>query len=755
MGIKEAGRLNNVSVMTEKKGVLTYEPLEKEAFFGRDGELAYLEKAVGRKKHILVSGIGGIGKTELLRQLIRSVVETDSVDELWMVPWNGSIKDSFLTVIKGERGENTDDRFAGVLSYLRRNQDVRRLILIDNVEAEIVEDATLEILTSLTDSIILSSRLSEVNGFETYTLDSLSNAAGMQVFEYSYGRKLSAEDRLLVESFMERLFMRHTLSIGLVGRYMRRHKVPVSGLGEIGSELHAYTLPQMYKNMYHVFGMNDEERAFLAFLARCPRDSYALSFLMEYYPRKGHTCKSFLNAIGNLADGGWIMLDDDRVSVQPYIAENVIKLTPCPEEVELFVKNVMNRWSGGCPKDEKIYDYIQNIYQKINNESYMLCDIVMCFCEKYLETLSQECFIAYVCAMYLKAKTGLTWAKPALEHMYLKAESVGLYTDILFKMRKKIKSAEQLQELDEYIHSVETNFTVVFRCAVSELFMAVCSSVYSFDLALPYANYVLENAREPELQLTAYTMLLGYYISQENIAEAERVVTELDRISSLGYTHLMVELNKSNLYFLTGRYQEVYRRLSGIEEQALELDGSDRIYYTLQMAIALRGVEQYEKSEEYFNELIDYTDSVLGLSDSVATARYRQEYAILLEKMGRYEEAETQYKMSIAGSDGISADQQVNITRNNLALLYNRMGRGEEAKEILDGLLKFANDKNGIFYMEVLNNHSIACEITGELQLALDETRESFPLLAKMYGDEHRKTIEAKERIRRLTEKIN
>lgn len=744
---------NGISIMTVNRGVLTYEPLECDAFFGRDAELAYLEDAVKSRRHVLVSGVGGIGKTELLRQLIRVVSDNGIIDELWMVPWNGSIKQSFADSYIDAGRKSIDDRFEDIVSCLRFKKDVRRLILIDNVEDDIRDDAMLDIISSLADAIVVSSRTSAIEGFENLALGSLSNESCAKVFEYAYGRRLHEDEMSLVESSIESVFMRHTLSIGIIGRYMRRHHEPVSNLNKLGSELNAFTLPQMYRSMYHVFGMSDDERKLMAFLARCPRESYRLSFLMEYYTLFSRSVKAFLKTVEDLADGGWLNLNADEVSVQPYIAENIVKVTSCPAEAEMFIKMVLYKWTGEKPTDGRMPIYAEELEKSANTTDLLLRDIVSSFCEKYLETLSEECFMAYVLSRYISIYEGYARTDAALDYIYLKAEKIGYFTNILMKLKSEIRSGEQFEELDNEIKAGENQMSEENRIILSNHYINLCMLNNSYERLPYYFNYLFEHAKDERSRCNAGTAKLQYYVYIEDVETAIAYIGELKtwKVSEENRFNILYVI--CNCYYVFGQYQALYDSAKELSEAYSHKRGDIEISCKELMSIALSSIGRYEEAEKYFVETLKYLETIEELRNKITVSKYRQDYATLLERMGRFDEAETVYKDCIRCVEGIISEQQVNIMKNNLAVLYIRMERGKDALEILDALHTVAVEtvgKETVFYMETLNNHSKACELVGDLGRARTETEECYPLLCKIYGAEHRKSVEAKERLERL-----
>lgn len=76
----------DVAFLTVHSGLLQHNLLPQHRFFGREEELFNLKEIASSGRKCLIQGIGGIGKTELLRQLIRICAEEKTVDML-LFPW--------------------------------------------------------------------------------------------------------------------------------------------------------------------------------------------------------------------------------------------------------------------------------------------------------------------------------------------------------------------------------------------------------------------------------------------------------------------------------------------------------------------------------------------------------------------------------------------------------------------------------------------------------------------------------------------
>ena len=79
---KKEHSIIEVEFLTRNADMIQCGALPKRSFFGREVELFDLQEMVLSGKKVLISGIGGIGKTELMRQLVVRCQEEQLVDQL-------------------------------------------------------------------------------------------------------------------------------------------------------------------------------------------------------------------------------------------------------------------------------------------------------------------------------------------------------------------------------------------------------------------------------------------------------------------------------------------------------------------------------------------------------------------------------------------------------------------------------------------------------------------------------------------------
>ena len=161
-----------------------------ESFVGREEELAWLKKQLletAEGKHIYISAVGGLGKTELVKCFLKTVcscpVDICGVEKIAWITYNNndiieSIKNSFhMTCDYNEVWMN--------LQGICEKYGNRLLLVVDNIEKN--DDEYLARLSNLPCNIIVTTRLREMPGFKNHRcLEPLSMEKCRELFYYYY-----------------------------------------------------------------------------------------------------------------------------------------------------------------------------------------------------------------------------------------------------------------------------------------------------------------------------------------------------------------------------------------------------------------------------------------------------------------------------------------------------------------------------------------------------------------------------------------
>ena len=203
---------------------LTALPMEADStnVIGRKKDLRKLWKMLSKHPHTILTGFGGIGKTKLAQLLFHEYEK--EFDEVAWIDYQGNLKDSILSCVNLFREiKDIEERWKAVATALNNDQK-KKLFIIDNVDHTTnqhpEQDKELRNLTGWKNTtLLLTSRMERLAGFENITLDELELDNCVKVFELYYSGK--HPKRETVVKLIE-LANRHTLTIELLAKGVGR-----------------------------------------------------------------------------------------------------------------------------------------------------------------------------------------------------------------------------------------------------------------------------------------------------------------------------------------------------------------------------------------------------------------------------------------------------------------------------------------------------------------------------------------------------
>lgn len=742
--------LDKVKIKSNKRSILWCEKLKDEDFFGREKELFDLTESVSFGGHVLVSGIGGIGKTELLRQLLSRTVKNHLVDEIVTIQWDSNIQDSFSKAFSNIQGENSEDKLNTIFAGFRKEDNVKRLILIDNVEKEIIKDEKLEALCSLDCAIILSSRITRIKGFETYVIEPLSKEACTLVFRSAYQKKLNPSEIEIVSDLLENKFLRHTLTIGLVGRYMNRHEIDVKRMEQFEEKIKAKSLQTMYKKMYSLTGISGFEADILSLLSHIPANKYSVDFFLKYIPKLNEQKSAIKLCVENLSSYGWVIYDGENISIHPYIAECVLELDSPSELLESFFDNLEKKWKKEKDLYVDIFEISMDMYYQREEVDEILSQMVMSAVEKSKGELSLRDFTLFLLSSdYLSNIYGVGTMNGIIE----KVKAVGERIDNLPHAVKvdyacAISASGDLEKILEE----EKEFISTEQICNAYLFL-LCNyfELGEKEKVLECANYIIENSKKSGVINNVYALLIQYYVSKAEYANAVACFEKTKDFE--GDERLMRNLcmERARIHLVFREYEEAEKILVPLEE-AVKKDGMG--FYNKWLGLyanLLLSQNRFEEGDIYFEKHIENVGYICGV-ESISYIISELEYAILLGRQRKFVEAE---KLYIKNREKLVA-HKYNLNEyykagNNLSVLYLDWGKPLKALTCLDEVMEYAKEVGGVLEIEVHNNRSRALDALGRSKEAYREISEWYEPLKRVYPENFPKVLLAKERLDRLS----
>lgn len=610
-------------------------PSKASYFVGRDVELHEIEKRLSQYDKLFISGMGGMGKSELVRQYAHA--HKDKYDAVIFSVCNTDLEsmildDSLLPICHVQRGNQKDrDYLKEKYSILKRLCNKRVLIIVDNFND--LQDNTLNKLLQLNCKILFTTRcdVSEY-GYEQLSLGVLGKDYVWDIFHTWYKAKLNSEDRMAVERILN-LYQGHTMAVELIAKQMRASnmtprqmldKLHAGSFSDSGREsvIHAkdgmntkMNIHSHIRRLFDVAELSEDQVYVLANLSLIPPSGIAKRQFHDW-------CKlDTYEDINELIESGWIRQDEgsELIFLHPVIA--AVMLDELEHQFELcrpLLMTIAGFLNKGRPDNEP-----DSIYGAMPSTRYeRLIPIV----RNILNKISRFKNIP---------KTGILFIITVASELHEFGGSA-LYLEVV----EKAIAVQQKRPAQEYMMTIKLlNIRGMLLSANCDYQLAEKSYKQALELAI-------SNCGESDPKtLTIGRNLISTYrewgkddkVKEYYLQMRSAFSDESNRIFSAS-EHTNMGLNAKKLgYYSDAEYfyqKALWRR---IEECGLNHGLTGLAHMNLGALYSF--VDNYEKAEEHLEQArISLRDYYGERHSSTATA-YAHSGDLAL-KQGRYEQAE-------------------------------------------------------------------------------------------------------------------
>lgn len=332
---------------TERKFVVTHKVNIKPTFYftGRETELLELSQRIedGRKS-VLVSGMGGIGKTQICRKLFDEYNTRNGKGEnvpfqhMGFIEYDGDMDSSLQNCLQYKKQDNPDQNKEAAwreLEYLAA--DGKLLLFVDNVDKSINSDQGLQRLKSIQGAIVLTSRQASFGDeFEPFPIGFLGRERCIEIYEKirfrGSGRKVSSEEVPDLKYVIESLAGRHTITVEFLAHLAHtklwtvkrlREELEQKGFRlEFHKEGELINIQESYEKLYDLSELSKAEQNILEAFSVFP-----------YIPLEVGICNQWLlsdagvdeddDTLTGLYQKGWLQFDleQEGYSLHPVFAQ--------------------------------------------------------------------------------------------------------------------------------------------------------------------------------------------------------------------------------------------------------------------------------------------------------------------------------------------------------------------------------------------------------------------------------------------------
>ncbi len=770
---------------TEREFVVTYNTNIKPVsyFVGRETELQDLRQRIeDGKKSVLVSGMGGIGKTHICRKLFEEYLNKHVVDEngffqhIGYIEYNGDISSSLQNCLKFKQQNSPEQNKKAAwreLEYLA--SDGKLLLFIDNVDKSINIDPGLQRLKSIPGAIVLTSRQASFGDeFELYPVGFLNMEQCKEIYEkIRFGgseRKTRLEEIQDLEYVIEKLSGRHTITIELLAHLARTKLWTIKKLRE-ELEKKGFQL-QFHKDGKFINIQKSYEALYdLSILTEAEKNILEAFSIFPYIPLSADMCNQWLLAdarsneeedvLIRLYQKGWLQfdIDQEKYSLHPVFAQFIYE--KCKPKIEKHIKMIES-----CQKSLNI----------LENSSILECQKYIPFAENIIKKLDmtkeikQVKFIstlAYMLQYVAEYKKSEKWYRISLEIYKAKwgenhPNTIINYNNLayVYVSQGKYDKAEELYkkilEINERLLKTNHLDTASICNNLAELYTKQgeydkAEKLYKKSLRIR-KNILGKNHLDVA---SSYNNLAEIYASQGKYDKAEELYKESLRISenALGENHFETAISYNNLayvYMSQGKYdkaEELYKKSVKINEKTLGENHPNTAYSYNNLAEVYEKKGMYETSKSLYEKSLKIIENILG-ENHPDTASIYSNIANLCIQQEEYDKAKKLHEKSLKIREITLREDHpdIVISYNNLAGVYIRQEEYSKAEELCEKGLRITERTLGENHLNITNicdNLAYVYEKQGKLSEAEELYKKSLKIRENVLGENHPDTLKS------------
>lgn len=769
--LKEKKPQGKTIFLTGRNTELCSSPLPWQHFFGREREMFELRRMLLHGGKYLVSGMGGIGKTELMRQLLKGCEEETLVDYICAIQYEGSLAASFVKAFPQIRGANMEENFGEALACVRMHEEDRVLVVIDNMDQNRSEE--LAILASLPAMVFVTSRCQEFDGFTTYFVSLPDRSAARLIFQDNYDKAIGDEDDRILTDILDQDIWRHTLTLRLLGRAAADRGWTLPQLQErldrgvmpvFMQKQDMYgDLQQMYRRIYADSKLKKDMKGLLRIFSVLPRQNYTPEFAEKYLRGFLAPRADMREALKRLYKTGWLEEHESGYSMHPFIAECVRSGGVKESEITPFLECLADAWE----RSGRGF--------RIENVSAMVFDWENSWKSFDTGLMETMVLIPDLCSN-LTGKCGTLLSELALMAFEIRYNNFGPSWE---ELEKLVVLKEKSGKLD-----------IKARAALCIL---LCNYSYNELGQLREEYQFLASSRELETseKATLANQLALAYCDDGKTEEAEEMLGELKKYEKENFVHVLIYHLQARVAVQRGDIKAYGEwLLKSYEAGEKEGWGTGRIMQETLLLLTSYyiGICQFEQAEKILDEMennlrqsggmtagygcLFYRGSIASLRGDegygidllekaykqarnfwykVADGQYvicAEDLAMAYNKAGRREEAAERYREALDIYSQLSGHEfDRHRVLNNMSVMYLDWGKPEEARVYLEKALPIGEKLGGLGLAENENNLSKAWRQLGNREKELQYLRKAAPVLEQFYGSEHPKVTDAKKRL--------
>ncbi|KAF4621732.1 hypothetical protein D9613_012173 [Agrocybe pediades] len=764
--------------------------LLKAHFEIRDTSGARRQTTTGARRSLLVSGMGGIGKTQLCLQFVEDAMDNSTFSCVFYIEaaTEESIASSFKGIFhntQGLKSSGLSESPDSVLAWISRLEE-DWLIVYDNAE----DSVTKYLPGGRRGNILMTSRnpgLARETGAAHIALDQMSEEDAFALFKSSGCHQfLSPEDEQMGREIVSSLSF-IPLAVDLAGAYtasstgfcdlheycerlsVKRNEVfhpleianktpynntvygawelSMKGLEDVAAFSHprqeaaqsALAILQIFSWFHH---SNIDESIFKrAAVAYHTASAYENDFF--HPPMLSSLSLKILQRDGtkNDWDNGYF-----RKGIQMLLSASLIKKSMMSERVVYSVHPLIHEW-------------VRNKHISQNQTLAQDAHIIMLSSISFDHVLYQQTITPLL--PHIKAYQQYTY-----DQILINQE----YNDYIFERLRFFYSNTSLFREEERILPIIIEHR---KQALGEN-MNTLSSMHNLALCLQYQGKLAEAEEMYSKVIALQTKILGddhpstlasrhslgsLYVAKGQWEKAEAILIPVVE----AHTRVFGEENMNTLDSMQGlalclqnqgklaEAEEMYSKVIALETKILGDDHPSTLTSRHNLGSLYVAKGQWEEAKAIFLPVLEARTRVFG-EENMDTLYSMHELAFCLQNQGKLAEAEEMYSKVIALRTKILGDDHPSTltSRHNLGSLYADKGQWEEAKAIFLPVLEartrvFGEENMGTLYS--MHELALCLQNQGKLAEAEEMYSKVIALRTKILGDDHPSTLTSRHNL--------
>ncbi|WP_054733952.1 tetratricopeptide repeat protein [Secundilactobacillus similis] len=324
-------------------------PVNRSALIGRSNELKELDERLANNRVVVLTGLGGIGKTALILNYVSQIQDTNRFKSVQFITYQNSLKQTIVQGIdlSGISPKITDEKREEQIFRFIKNQTNDTLIVIDNMVTSPYSGEDRETFDEITSGRCRFVFLTRAHDEDIKTLEfpilPLSEKKQLQLFseECQVPYYDAPEDQQKIKQILKTI-NGHTLTIILIAKYMAANDTtPDAVITTIGEGIQEFndqnakvkvataatntqqgTIFSIIKNIFNMAALNIGLKRALALLVCLPEQGVPLRKFLKWN-QQDITLKE---RIGELIGLNWIEYSGktDLLRPHPIIRDVVI-----------------------------------------------------------------------------------------------------------------------------------------------------------------------------------------------------------------------------------------------------------------------------------------------------------------------------------------------------------------------------------------------------------------------------------------------